>query len=124
VTFYGKSLASNRLCKGRLRMAEYQVTPANTVTRVFILGAGASRFAGCPLGLDLWPFIRDSSRAEATAIRRADHVSRAMDQILRIVPPKESDHPNLEELFTLLDLAELGDRTGGASGHRLARRAT
>ncbi len=89
-------------------MAEYQVTPVNTVTRVFILGAGASRFAGYPLSLDLWPFIRDSFRAEASAIQRADHVTRAMNQVLKAIPPRDFGRPNLEELFTLLDLADMG----------------
>src|SRR5438552_3579844 len=103
-----RMLAGPRFPKPRLRMAEYQVTPVNTVTRVFILGAGASRFAGYPLSLDLWPFIRDSFRAEASAIQRADHVTRAMNQVLKANPPRDFGRSNLEELFTLLDLADMG----------------
>jgi hypothetical protein len=76
--------------------------------RVFILGAGASRFAGYPLGLDLWPFIRDSAGLDVMAKKRAESVIQAMDRILKVVPPKTYDRPNLEELFTLLDLAGQG----------------
>ncbi len=76
--------------------------------RVFILGAGASRFAGYPLGLDLWPFIRDFEAFDVMAKKRAKSVARSMDQILKEVPPKEHGKPNLEELFTLLDLADQG----------------
>ncbi len=101
-------LAGPRFPKPWLRMAADQVTPVNTVTRVFILGAGASRFAGYLLSLDLWPFIRDSFRAEASAIQRADHVTRAMNQVLKAIPPRDFGRPNLEELFTLLDLADMG----------------
>jgi hypothetical protein len=76
--------------------------------RVFVLGAGASRFAGYPLSLELWSFIRDSAGLDVMAKRRADSVIQAMDRILKVVPPKEYDRPNLEELFTLLDLADRG----------------
>jgi hypothetical protein len=76
--------------------------------RVFILGAGASRFAGYPLCLDLWPFVRDSGGLDVMAKTRAESVIQAMDRIQKVVPPKEYDRPNLEELFNLLDLADQG----------------
>jgi hypothetical protein len=76
--------------------------------RVFILGAGASRFAGYPLSLELWKFVRDFRVIEMMAKRRADSVIEALERVLQIVPPKVFDQPNLEELFTLLDLAAMG----------------
>jgi hypothetical protein len=43
----------------------------------------------------------------------AQHVTKAMDQILKVIPPREPDRPNLEEIFTLLDLAERGSEILG-----------
>jgi hypothetical protein len=76
--------------------------------RVFILGAGASRFAGYPLSPDLWKFIRDFPVLEFTAKKRAAEVIESIERVLHVVPPKVFDQPNLEELFTLLDLAAIG----------------
>ncbi|MBI4588454.1 MAG: hypothetical protein HY725_06415 [Candidatus Rokubacteria bacterium] len=42
------------------------------------------------------------------AERRRRAVIPHIERILTVVPPAEHDRPNLEELFTLLDLAELG----------------
>ena len=78
------------------------------MARVFILGAGASRFAGYPLSFELWKFVRDFPVIETMAKRRAIAVVEAMEQVLRVVPPRVLDQPNLEELFTLLDLAAMG----------------
>ncbi len=78
------------------------------MARVFILGAGASRFAGYPLSLELWKFVRDFPVIEVMAKRRADSFIQAMEQVLRVVPPRVVDQPNLEGLFTLLDLAAMG----------------
>jgi len=78
------------------------------MARVFILGAGASRFAGYPLSLELWKFVRDFPVIEVMAKRRADSVIQAMEQVLRVIPPRVFDQPNLEELFTFLDLAAMG----------------
>ncbi len=75
------------------------------MTRVFILGAGASRFAGYPLGPDLWKFVRDSLPLHVMAKNRATEVKSAIESVLLVNPPDEHDRPNLEELFTLLDLA-------------------
>jgi hypothetical protein len=76
--------------------------------RVFVLGAGASRFAGYPLGVELWRFLRDFPLVDEVAKRRADSVRQAMERVLQVIPPKVPDQPNLEELFTLLDLAAMG----------------
>ena len=76
--------------------------------RVFILGAGASRFAGYPLNLGLWKFIRDLSGGHVMAENRRKEVVAAIEKVLMVVPPAGHDSPNLEELFTLLDLADLG----------------
>jgi len=78
--------------------------------RVYILGAGASRFASYPLGLDLWSFVRDSPTPSLRAKQIAPHVIGAMDRILKILPPKEPARPNLEEIFTLLDLVDQGSQ--------------
>jgi len=78
------------------------------MAHVFVLGAGASRFAGYPLGLDLWAFIRDTSTGDVMAKERAGAVQDAIGCVLEVVPPRELDRPDLEQLFTLLDLAEAG----------------
>src|SRR5260370_39907744 len=80
----------------------------NFMARVFILGAGASRFAGYPLSLELWKVVRAFLVIEVMAKRRADSVIQAMEQVLRVIPPRVFDQPNLEELFTFLDLAAMG----------------
>jgi hypothetical protein len=78
------------------------------MARVLILGAGASRFAGYPLGLELWAFIRDTGTGERMAKERAEAVIDAIERVLQVLPPREFDRPDLEQLFTLLDLAEAG----------------
>jgi hypothetical protein len=42
------------------------------------------------------------------AKQSAQLVIGAMDRILKLIPPKEHEQPNLEEIFTLLDLADRG----------------
>jgi len=86
------------------------------MARVFILGAEASRFAGYPLGLDLWSFIRDTTTGEVMAKQRAKAVIDAIERVLRVVPPREFDRFDLEQLFTLLDLAEAGSDVLQLSG--------
>lgn len=76
--------------------------------RVFILGAGASRFAGYPLASGLWPFIRDTEPIVSHAKERATFVTEAMNTILEVFPPDTPNQPNLEHLFTQLDLAGEG----------------
>jgi hypothetical protein len=77
------------------------------MSRVSVLGAGASKFAGYPLALDLWRFARDESGGEVMADKRHKEVVDAFDRIFRAIPPPEPDRPNLEETCTLLDLADL-----------------
>lgn len=78
------------------------------MAHAFIVGAGASRFAGYPLGLELWAFIRDTTAGDVMAEERAMAVTEAIERILRVLPPSQYDRPDLEQLFTLLDLAEAG----------------
>jgi hypothetical protein len=78
------------------------------MAHVFILGAGASRFAGYPLGLELWAFIRDTTTGDVIAKESAKAVTDLIERVLEVVPPREYDRPDLEQLFTLLDLAEAG----------------
>jgi hypothetical protein len=80
-----------------------------TVNRVFILGAGASKFAGYPLAPELWAFLRDHSGGHVQAEKRREEVVRLVEHVVReYVPPEQYDRPNLEEIFTYLDLASLG----------------
>jgi hypothetical protein len=76
--------------------------------RVFVLGAGASAFAGYPLGLDLWRFLQDSESGEVGAKQRRDSVGRKLDPILQKYSLDGHGRLDLERLFTLLDLAHLG----------------
>jgi len=76
--------------------------------RTFVLGAGASAFAGYPLGLDLWRFLNDPDEPELNTKAARDAVSEMMKPILLLYPPKQQDRPDLEQLFTLLDLGHLG----------------
>lgn len=78
------------------------------MSRVFILGAGASKFAGYPLALDLWRFARDGGGGDVTADKRRKSVIDGFERIFAVIPPAEYDRPNLEEICTLLDLAEIG----------------
>jgi hypothetical protein len=76
------------------------------VKRVFVLGAGASAFAGYPVAPDLWRFLREAESPELGAKQRRDAVITALDPIVRRYS-HESDQVDLEKLFTLLDLAHL-----------------
>ena len=42
------------------------------------------------------------------AEKRRKEVVEEVERILKVVPPAQYDSPNLEDLFTLLDLASLG----------------
>jgi hypothetical protein len=70
------------------------------------LGAGASHFAGYPLGTGLWDFILKNTSADVSA--RTQDVSDFIDCVAQAVFPKDFDRPDLELLFTRLDLANLG----------------
>src|SRR5262245_28463304 len=74
--------------------------------RVFILGAGASRFAGYPLGTEVWQFVRNKSGRFLPTEHQ--EVVAYIETVLAEVSPDEHDQPNLEHLFTLLDLADKG----------------
>lgn len=77
--------------------------------RVFVLGAGASRFAGYPLASELWPFVRDNSGGHFAADRRRERIVKLIEGIAKgWVIPTEFDRPNLEEIFTYLDLTAFG----------------
>lgn len=79
------------------------------MSRVFVLGAGASAFAGYPLALDLWRFIRDSDPAESQAREAHAAVMKVIEPIVRTnLLPQEDGRPNLENLFTQLDLGHMG----------------
>jgi hypothetical protein len=75
--------------------------------RVFILGAGASSFAGYPLGSALWAFIRDHRMGDMVGEQRRDVVIKEMNRVLTRFPPDKYDEPDLEGLFTLFDLTTL-----------------
>lgn len=77
------------------------------MARVYVLGAGASCFAGYPLAPKLWSFARDRSLGDSTANERQQDLVDALNRIFERFPPDVYDEPNLEELFTLLDLSIL-----------------
>ncbi|MGH7788574.1 MAG: hypothetical protein ACRERC_17015 [Candidatus Binatia bacterium] len=75
--------------------------------RVFILGAGASVFAGYPLGLDLWQWAIDHCSGEVMASLRVEETVRELNPILHRFA-RAVRRFDLEEVFTFLDLAALG----------------
>ncbi len=76
--------------------------------RVFVLGAGASAFAGYPLGLELWQFLRHSESLDIGDKERRSAVMEALEPVLQKYSPDGCDRLDLEKVFTLLDLAHLG----------------
>jgi hypothetical protein len=76
------------------------------MARVFMLGAGASCFAGYPLGAELWKFIRQGAWPEVMAQQRAAIVIPAIDAL--IAESGGDDKQDLEKLFTQKDLDEKG----------------
>jgi hypothetical protein len=76
--------------------------------RVFVLGAGASAFAGYPLARDLLAFIRSSDFHEARLREKTgrliDKLNRAEFQFARSVIRDPNGVANLEELLTYLEL--------------------
>lgn len=77
------------------------------MTRVFILGAGASAFAGYPLAVNLWQWTIDHCSGEVMAGLRIEQTVRELDPILRRFVDAGGRF-DLEEVFTFLDLAALG----------------
>jgi hypothetical protein len=76
---------------------------------VFILGAGASKFANYPLAPELWAFVRDHSGGDHTTNQIRQRVISLMEKMIaRWLPPDQQDRPNLEEILTYMDLASMG----------------
>ena len=71
------------------------------MSRAFVLGAGASAFAGYPLGPDLWQFLRDSEPAESNTKEAHAAVMEAIGPILRLNGLQEQERPDLEKLHAL-----------------------
>ena len=76
--------------------------------RVFVLGAGASRFAGYPLASDLLSFIRNFGSLEVStkevASRIRDKLIEAEVQFTKHVVRNPDGIANLEELLTYLEI--------------------
>ncbi len=83
--------------------------------RVFVLGAGASLFAGYPLAAGLLSFIRGFRSLEATtretASRVLEKLSDAESQFTRSIVRDPNGTANLEELLTYLELYRSFPRT-------------
>lgn len=75
--------------------------------RVFLLGAGASRFARYPLASGLWDFIGKFSGGHSDADHRREAASIAMGEFSRIAGGRMT-FENLEGIITCLDLASRG----------------
>jgi len=76
--------------------------------KVYVLGSGASHFAGYPLGKDFWPFVRCfASKSRAAGASGAPGASVSVDDINRVEAVID-DSDNLELLFTLLELTHTG----------------
>jgi hypothetical protein len=76
--------------------------------RVFVLGAGASVFAGYPLAKDILSFIRNFQTRDATvrpmASRVLDKLNNAEQMFARRIRRDPNGTANLEELLTYLEL--------------------
>lgn len=76
--------------------------------RVFVLGAGASVFAGYPIAAGLMPFIRTFNSREVVAQQNASQIISKIDEaeihFRRNVKRDSGDGTNLEELLTYLEL--------------------
>jgi hypothetical protein len=76
--------------------------------KVWILGAGASAFAGYPLATALLPFIRNFQSHDAMAMQIASRVRQKINdaefQFCRHVVRNPNGNANLEELMTYLEL--------------------
>ncbi len=76
--------------------------------RVYVLGAGASVFAGYPLASALLPFIRDFQSfdimTKEIASRVLEKLGQAESQFKKTVIRDANKDPNLEEVLTYLEL--------------------
>lgn len=77
------------------------------MARVYVLGAGASRFAGFPLASDLWSFIQASRLRESSGNELREGIVAEIGRILEVFPLKRRGQPDLEVLFTLLDFTAI-----------------
>jgi hypothetical protein len=82
--------------------------PVETTGRVFVLGAGASVFAGYPLASDLLAFIRNFQTLEVNtrgiASKVLDKLTQAEFFFKRNIVRDPNRNSNLEELLTYLEL--------------------
>ena len=74
------------------------------MSRVFVLGAGASAFAGYPLASDLLAFLKSESIPEASAQAVASEVFYKLDHAARQLERTTRRKHDLETLLTHLDL--------------------
>lgn len=80
--------------------------------RVFILGAGASKFAGFPLATGLWPFLE--AQEDTREIQLINDVALCRPFIKKAFCLLENlSYPDLEIILTIADLAVA---TGGSIG--------
>lgn len=77
------------------------------MSRVFILGAGASVFADYPLATDLWQWTLDHHPGERMAGLRREETMHELAPVLQQFARPDGRF-DLEEVFTFLDLAVLG----------------
>lgn len=89
--------------------------------RVFVLGAGASVFAGYPLASDLWSFVWDSEGGELNAEETRKAVMKIMEPVLKIYPPDRNGQLDLKgsSLF-LISATEASD--GPISRYRIGHK--
>lgn len=73
---------------------------------VYVLGAGASNFAKYPLATGLWEFIIQHDLGDDGSRRTVANLQKEIARVFARFPKADPEH-SLEELFTLLDLAEL-----------------
>jgi len=76
------------------------------MSRVFVLGAGASVFAGYPLATNLWRWTLGHCSGEVMARLRVDETVRELAPVLERFTRSDGNF-DLEEVFTFLDLAVL-----------------
>ncbi len=82
------------------------------MSKVYILGAGASRFAGFPLGADLWPFLE--AEEDSNCVQLMNDVQTCWPFVKKVHCLLEKHrHPDLEMILTIADLAIV---SGGSVG--------
>jgi len=89
--------------------------------RVYILGAGASVFAQYPLGRELWRFIKENHcfpPVTSVSHQRFPEVESKVVELAKKYQPKKVNSPDLESLFTVLDLQDILAESQGWDGLR------